>query len=116
MPEQKTYVFYYKCLTREELRQRINKKSGFILIDLIGDYNGNRYRIQGAKTIPYPEVIDRRRELRAYDEIILYSRNKICNAARKRAVGLQLIGFDNVRVYDAGLEDWMDHALPVEEV
>ncbi len=115
MAEQKTYIFFYKCLTSKELQRSILKKSNFILIDLIGTYKGNKYRIQGATTIPYPEVIDRRKELRRYDEIILYTTNKACDAARKRAVGLQLIGFDNVLVYDAGLDDWTAHDLPVEE-
>jgi rhodanese-related sulfurtransferase len=111
----KTYVFYYKCLTAEEVQARLEAGPKIILVDMIGSYGGNRYKIPGAKTIPYPDVIDRRRELAPYDEIILYSRSKTCDAARKRAVGLHLIGFENVKVYDAGLDDWMDRGFPVIE-
>lgn len=111
----KTYVFFYKCLDRDEVKKRIEKSDDFILVDLIGTYKGNTYKIHGAVTIPYPELIDRRKELRKYKEVVLYTRNKLCNAARKRAVGLSLVGFENVMVYDAGLDDWMDHNLSVEQ-
>ena len=115
MPKEKTYVFFYKCLTKNELLKRIEKKSNFVLVDTNGSYGGNKYKIQGTKTIPRPEVIDWRKELRRYDEIILYTTNKACDAARKRAVGLHLMGFENIFVYDAGLDEWMENNLPVEE-
>jgi rhodanese-related sulfurtransferase len=112
---EKSFVFFYKCLQRNEVLQRLEKSDRFLVVDLIGSYNGNRVKIPGSLTIQYPELIDRRKELRTYKEVILYTSNKMCNAARKRAVGLQLAGFDNVLVYDAGLDDWIEHGLPVEE-
>ncbi len=116
MAEGKTYVFFYKCISHRELLRRIREQSNFLLIDLIGNYQGNDIRIKGSTSIPYYDLIDRRREFRPYSEIILYCRNKTCNAARKRAVGLQLAGYERVLVYDAGLDDWVRHGLPVEKL
>jgi 3-mercaptopyruvate sulfurtransferase SseA len=46
----------YECIDKDELLQRIEEKTNFILVDTIGTYAGNKYRIKGAKTIPFPDV------------------------------------------------------------
>jgi len=116
MSYQKEYVFFYYCLEMKEVLRRLKGKTNFVLVDLIGKYNSNKYRIEGAVTIPYDELMDRRRELIKYDEIILYSNNKACMLSKKRSVGLTLAHhFRDVKVYEGGIEEWMSAGLPVEE-
>lgn len=116
MSYQKEFVFFYECLEKNEVLRRLNGKTNFVLVDTIGETGGNKYRIKGAKTIPYDELIDRRRELMKYDEIILYSHNRSCMLSKKRAVGLLLFSyFTNVKIYEGGIEEWMKNGLPVEE-
>ncbi len=103
------------CIDKDELLKRINAKSDFVLVDTIGGYQGNRFRIKGARTIPYPEVIDRRKELVTYDEIIIYCRNKPCKASKKIAVGLKMLNIPNVKVYEGGLDEWMENNLQLDE-
>jgi len=103
------------CITKEELLERMNGKSDFVLVDTIGKYEGNRFKIKGAKTIPYPDVIDRRKELLPYDEIIIYCKHKDCVASKKVALGLKLLNVKNVKVYEGGIDEWTAFALPVEE-
>jgi rhodanese-related sulfurtransferase len=106
-----------ECISREELLERINSKhADYIVIDTIGSYEGNRFRIKGAMTIHYPEVIDRRNELPPFKEIIIYCTRKSCPASKKVAAGLVLLKVQNVKVYEGGIEEWIAHDLPVEEV
>ena len=104
-----------ECLDKDELLNRIKGKSNFVLVDTIGKYDGNRLKIKGAKTIPYPEVIDKRRDLISFDEIIIYCKHKECVASKKVAVGLQSLNIKNVKVYEGGIDEWTAHGFPVEE-
>ncbi|MBI4849028.1 MAG: rhodanese-like domain-containing protein [Nitrospirae bacterium] len=115
MSYQKEITLSLECISKEELLKRIDDKAGFVLVDTVGKYDGNRFRIKGAKTIPYPEVIDRRKELVPYNEIIIYCKHKDCVASKKVALGLKLLNVKNVKVYEGGIDEWVASNLPVEE-
>jgi rhodanese-related sulfurtransferase len=115
MPYQIEFALSLECLNKDELLERINKNVHSIIVDTIGKYQGNRFRIKGAKTIPYPEVINRREELLLFDEIIIYCKNKDCKASKKVALGLKLLNIPNVKVYEGGIDEWLENKLPVEE-
>ncbi len=104
-----------ECIDKKELLDRINNNANFVLVDTIGTYDGNKYRITGATTIPYKEVINRRNELTSFDEIIIYCKHKTCVASKKVALGLQLLNIPNVKVYEGGIDEWVESELPVEE-
>ncbi len=104
------------CVDKDELLSRINKKSNFVLVDTIGKYGGNKFKIKGSKTIPYPEVTDRRKELTPYDEIIIYCKSKDCKASKKVALGLKLLNVLNVKVYEGGIDEWTENILPVDPI
>ena len=116
MSYNKEFCIQIACIDKDELLRRLNGGNDFILIDTIGSYDGNRFRIKGAKTINYPEVIDRRRELSGYEEIIIYCKNSVCRASKKAASGLILLNVSNVKVYEGGIDEWAESGLPVEEV
>lgn len=116
MPYQKEFNITIECITKEELLNRMNENADFVLVDTIGNYDGNKYKIMGSKTIHYPEVIDRRKELLPYKEIIIYCRHKDCVASKKVAMGLRLLNIPNVKVYEGGLDEWVASGLPLEEV
>jgi len=105
-----------ECVDRDELLDRFEQKADFVLVDTIGTYGGNRYRIRGAKTIPYTEVVDRRKELLKYKEIIIYCKEKTCVASKKVASALKMLNAPNVKVYEGGIVEWMENGLPVEEL
>lgn len=115
MAYKKELTLALDCISKEELLQRMNGKSDFVLVDTVGKYEGNRFKIKGAKTIPYPEVIDRRKELSSHDEIIVYCKHKDCAASKKVALGLKLLNIKNVKVYEGGIDEWMGNNFPVEE-
>jgi rhodanese-related sulfurtransferase len=109
------YNALLECIDKDELLTRMKEKSNFVLVDTVGKYDGNRFKIKGATTIPYPEVIDRRRELIGYDEIIIYCKHKNCRASKKVALGLKLLNIPNVKVYEGGIDEWQENGLPVEK-
>lgn len=115
MSYKKQVTLEIDCIDKDELLQRMNAKADLVLVDTIGKYDGNRFRIRGAKTIPYPEVIDRRKELAPYSEIIIYCKHRNCVASKKVALGLKLLNVPNVKVYEGGIDEWMENGLPVEE-
>ncbi len=115
MPYETEWTVTIECIDKDELMQRIRNDNRFILVDTIGTYKGNKYKIKGATTVPYPEVIDRRNELIPFNEIIIYCTRKTCPASKKVAAALNLLKVPNVKVYEGGIEEWMAHNLPVEE-
>ena len=104
-----------ECLNKDELLERINGQSNFILVDTIGKYDGNRLKIKGSTTISYPDVVDRRKELESFDEIIIYCKHKNCVASKKVAIGLKVLNIPNVKVYEGGIDEWIENKLPVVE-
>ena len=115
MPYNKEINLSLECINKDELMQRINDDTDFVIVDTIGKYDGNRFKIKGAKTISYREVVDRRDELKSYGEIIIYCKHKECVASKKVALGLKLQNILNVKVYEGGIDEWVENDLPVEE-
>jgi len=103
------------CVTKETLLQKLTAGRNIILVDTIGAFNGNRYKIKGAVTIPYPEVADRRNELLGYEEVIIYCKDRRCVASKKTAAVLKMLNVPNVKVYEGGIDEWTGYDLPVEE-
>ena len=115
MPYRKTYEVSLEFVDTDGLLQRMQDRANFILVDTVWTHNGNRHRIRGAETIPYPEVLDRRAELEPYDEVIVYCTKKSCPGSKIIALGLKLLNVRNVKVYEDGIQGWMKQGLPVEE-
>jgi len=104
------------CIDYRELLDRLNSGKNIIVVDTVGSYGGNRFKIKGSITIPYPEVINRREELVGFDEVIIYCKNRDCKASKKVAAGLLLLKMENIKIYEGGIDEWISRGLPVEEV
>ncbi len=115
MPERKTILIPLDFIHEDELLQRINDGTNTIIVDTVYTHRNNRYRIKGATTIPYPEVLDRRKELELFDEIIVYCTKRACPGSKIIALSLKLLNFNNVKVYEGGIMEWLHLGLPVNE-
>src|SRR4030065_2270893 len=105
----KEWKIIIECISKEELLERINNKKDFVIVDTIGKYDGNKYKIKGAVTIDSPTVIDRRKELLGYGEIIIYCKHKDCVASKKVASALISLNMKNEKVYEGGSEERRAH-------
>jgi len=103
------------CVSKETLLQKLTSGENIVLVDTIGTFDGNKYKIKGAVTIPYPEVVDRRNELLGHKEIIIYCKHKRCVASKKTTAALKMLGIPNVKIYEGGIDEWTESGLPVEE-
>ncbi len=115
MPERKTIFIPLDFINKDELLKHINDETNSIIVDTVYTHRNNRYRIRGATTIPYPEVLDRRKELESFDEIIVYCTKKACPGSKIIALSLKLLNFNNVKVYEGGILEWLEQGMPVEE-
>lgn len=116
MPYIKNWNIHLECITKEEILDRINNKADCVIVDTIGNYDGNKYKIKNATTIDYPTVIDRRKELLGYGEIIIYCKHKDCVASKKVASALISLNVKNVKVYEGGIDEWVESGLPIGKV
>ena len=105
-----------QCLEKDEVLDRMNNNADCVIVDTVGGYDGNKYKIKGAKTIPYPEIADRRSELSSFNEIIVYCKHKTCSASKKVAAILSLLKVPNIKIYEGGIDEWVASGLPIEEV
>lgn len=103
------------CVSRETLLQKLEAGGNILLVDTVGTFDGNKYKIKGAKTIPFPDVPDRRDELLGYEEVIIYCKDKRCVASKKTAAILKMLKIPNVKIYEGGIDEWREAGLPVEE-
>ena len=93
-----------KLITREELKQKLDNKEKFKLVNALGEWAFNAKHIPGSINIS--RVDDAKKLLNPDDEIVIYCSNESCIAS---IIGYQLLnynGFKNIRRYAGGIEDW----------
>jgi rhodanese-related sulfurtransferase len=101
---------------REELRQKLESGSEFVLVDALPPIAFAASRLPGAINIP-PESVDGTADVRIPDreaEVVVYCANPDCESSVEVAARLVELGYRNVRHYSGGKEDWRDAGLPLE--
>jgi rhodanese-related sulfurtransferase len=73
--------------------------------------------LPGAMTLQLPEVPaygGRDRRLQGHDHLIVYGEDAASPTARAMTKRLLAIGYEGVRLYPGGMEEWVEADLPVE--
>ncbi len=99
-----------ESITVHELKQKMDTRERFILLDVREAHEAEIARIDGARLIPLGEILDRVDELGQSDEIIVH-----CHSGFRSARAVQLLqgqGFANVRNLDGGIDAWSDEIDP----
>ncbi len=101
---------------RKELKWRMDRAEPFTLLEILPEEEYRRGHLPGALSVPPDRVADLVPELVGDrdTETVLYCANSDCNASRRAAKELEALGYTNVRVYEGGKKDWVDHGLPLE--
>jgi rhodanese-related sulfurtransferase len=103
-------------ISREELRQKIERGGNFVLIDALAPISFARSHLPGAINLP-PEWVDERgpRRIPALGtEVVVYCSSVTCDSSGIVAERLIELGYRNVRHYREGKSDWMKAGLPLE--
>jgi len=104
-----------KTITRDELKEKLDRGDAFHLIETLAPGEFERVHIKGAINIQFNRIgTEARRRFNKNDELVLYCSDEDCRASGIAAEKLEGMGFTNVRVYTRGKKDWQDAQLPVE--
>ncbi len=106
---------HVKTITREELKQKMDRGDDFVLVDALSEEHYRSSDLPGAVNLPY-EFVDEAEGLLPDKgaEIVVFCMNADCEASALEARELVEMGYENVLHYAAGKQDWIRAGLPVE--
>jgi len=102
-----------KQIRMEELKQMMDDKADFVLIDARGHDAYDKEHITGAISIPSDHLGEH--ITKDYDKdttFVTYCSNLKCEASTVAATKLERYGYKKVLEYKAGIEDWRAHRYP----
>lgn len=99
-------------ISREELKERLDRRDQFKLVNALGEWAFEDKRIPGSINIS--NMRDARNMLDPNDDIVIHCSNPSCIAS---IIGYQILtsmGYKNVRRYAGGISDWEDSGYLLE--
>lgn len=102
-------------ISREELKGKMDRGEESFLVDTLGEKYYWHSHLPGALNLPL-EQIDQAREVLPDKgaEIIVYCIDPPCEISEKAARKLEAMGYENVRDYQGGKQDWLEAGFPAE--
>jgi rhodanese-related sulfurtransferase len=101
-----------KLISRDELRAKLDRGEEVKLVMALGPWAFRAKHIPGSIHFDSPE--DAFEALSRDDEIVVYCSNPNCVASIAAYHQLKNRGYQNVRRYAGGLEDWEAAGFPLE--
>lgn len=103
-----------RTISRDELRRALDGGALTVVDALPAAPYANRH-IPGAVNLVVDDIEKAPRLLPEEDaSIVTYSTDANCGRGEALAERLEQVGYGDVRVYRAGIEDWVGAGLPVE--
>jgi rhodanese-related sulfurtransferase len=109
---------HVKIVSTEELRELQNSKHPFQFWNVLTDEYFKGENIAGSRRVPLNKVGSevRSTNLPKNTEIVVYCGGPNCPMSRMAAEKLIKLGYDNVRAYEGGLEEWKGAGFAIENV
>jgi rhodanese-related sulfurtransferase len=103
-------------IERKELKWRLDRAEPCVILEVLPEEDYRKGHLPGALSVPLERVADLVPDLVADRdiEVVVYSAHSECNDGKRAARELEALGYTNVRSYDGGKRDWIDHGLPLE--
>lgn len=101
-----------ETISRDELKQKLDRGDDFKLVFVLGDWAFKAQHIPGSIHVSDEE--SGQRLLGPEDEIVVYCSSDSCQASVYAYQRLKRSGFEHVRRYSGGLSDWYDAGYPLE--
>ena len=100
-----------KLITREELKEKLDRGDDFKLVMTLSEWAFQAKHIPGSLHVDRPEktagLLD------PEDEIVVYCSNVACTASQMAYHYLTTQGYQNVRRYAGGIQDWETAGYPL---
>lgn len=99
----------------EELR-KVMARGDVVLLDVLPSSYFRHSHLPGALNVPLDEISSHIRQLVPDTNtfIVVYCQNDECQAAQKAIQIMSDLGYQNVRDYRGGKDDWHAHGLRLE--
>jgi rhodanese-related sulfurtransferase len=102
-------------INAEELKQKMDNKEDFVLIEVLLPELYKQWHIPGAINIPTDDMKDTAPgKLSKDEEIIVYCRSLTCGASDRAADALENMGYKNVIIFRGGKKEWEEKGFPVQ--
>jgi rhodanese-related sulfurtransferase len=107
-----------KTVSTGELRGLLSSKRPIQFWNVLTDEYFGGENIAGSRRVPLDKVGSevRSTNLPKSTGIVVYCGGPKCPMSRLAAEKLIKLGYDSVRAYEGGLEEWMAAGLPIEKV
>ena len=102
----------------EDLQQVLNRKSPIQFWNVLTDEWFHGDMIPQSRRVPLDKVGNevRSTNLAKDAEIVVYCGGPKCPQSRMAAEKLGKLGYENVRAFEGGLEEWKNAGLPFEKI
>jgi rhodanese-related sulfurtransferase len=106
-----------KAISTQEVRQLVDSKRSFEFWNVLTDEWFKGEIISGSRRVPLDKVGNevRSTSLPKNAEIVVYCGGPKCPQSGMAAEKLTKLGYDNVRAYAGGLEEWKAAGLAIEK-
>lgn len=104
-------------INTKELKQKMDNKEDFALLEVLGPETFAEYHIPGAKNVPVDDTFETNVVNVVPDKnklVVVYCRDIECHASAKAARRLEALGYTNILEYHMGKAGWRNIGLPVE--
>ena len=107
-----------KTISTPEVRQLLDSKHSFHFWNVLTDEWFKGENISGSRRVPLDRVGNevRTTNLPKNAEIVVYCGGPKCPQSRMAAEKLTKLGYENVRAYEGGLEEWKGAGLAIERI
>ena len=103
-----------KKITREELKERIDRQDDFLLVNVLAPNYFQQVHIPNSINVAVDDLDERALELwENDDDIVVYCSSFTCDASPRAARILEELGFTNVSDFEGGLTDWEEADFPL---
>jgi len=105
-----------KVITLQELRAKLDGGEELVLVEALGPQYYEAAHLPGAINVPHTEVEALAPALLPDRDaqIIVYCSDATCPNSGIASARLTVLGYTDVRVYEAGKAEWREAGLPLE--
>lgn len=106
-----------QTISTQEVQQKLQNKTNFQFWNVLTDEYFKGENISGSRRVPLDKVGAEVREnnIPKNGEIVVYCAGPHCPQSRLAAEKLTKLGYDNVRAYEGGLEEWKQAGYNVDK-
>ena len=103
-------------ITRDELKTKMDRGDDLTLIEALPRRYYEDAHLPGAVNVPHDRIDELAPALLPDKsrEIVVYCSNRACQNSPQAARRLISLGYENVRDYEEGKQDWIGAGLPTE--